>query len=72
MKIIALAALLCLAACADSTPVNADNEPRAQREYPTGSNIPRKSRDTDATVYDREAVERAQSSSHGGDGTMRR
>jgi hypothetical protein len=62
-----LAALLLVAACAEPAANTGGATPRAEREYPTGSNIPRRSRDTDGVqVYDREAVQRSQDSSYGG------
>jgi hypothetical protein len=61
-----LAACLLISACAQTSVDNEDAAPRAEREYPTGSNIPRKHHETgDAQVYDRESVERAQQSSAG-------
>jgi hypothetical protein len=61
MKKILLCAAACLAAGCAST--QSSNEPAAQRverEYTTGSNIPRKSKGGDGVqVYDREAAERA-------------
>jgi hypothetical protein len=62
-----LAACLLVSACAQTSVDNEGAAPRAEREYPTGSNIPRKHHDTgDVQVYDRESVERAQQSSAGG------
>jgi hypothetical protein len=59
-----LLAALCagfLAGCAaNDAPQNADD--RVERQYVTGSNIPKKSRpgaDTGVTQYDRESFERA-------------
>jgi len=65
-KLTILGACLLVAACAETSVSNEGTTPRAEREYPTGSNIPRRHHDTgDAQVYDRESVERAQNSSTG-------
>ena len=53
------APLLLTGACA-TTEVNNGNEPVVQREYKTGSNIPKKKDEPgDATVYDASSLERA-------------
>lgn len=57
----ALATTTLLAGCASNEPA-ATTEAVAQREYPTGSNIPRKRAPGEAdgvSTYDREALERA-------------
>ncbi|HET7403756.1 MAG TPA: hypothetical protein VFJ62_18300 [Usitatibacter sp.] len=67
MKKLAILATLCLlAACAETSVNNEGSEPRAEREYPTGSNIPRKQHTNDgAQVYDRDAVQRTQEGAGG-------
>ena len=67
MKRLAILAALCLlAACAETAVNNEGSEPRAEREYPTGSNIPRKNRGpSDVQIYDREAVQRSQEGTAG-------
>ena len=57
----ALAAAIVLPGCAANEPAAA-TESVAQREYPTGSNIPRKRAPNEAdgvSTYDKEALERA-------------
>jgi len=57
------AALAALGGCAANQPMASTDEATA-REYPTGSNIPRKSKAGSAdgvSTYDREALERARS-----------
>lgn len=60
--LLGIAAACALVGCAADQPTTASNEPVSQREYPTGSNIPRK-RSADSTdgvsTYDREALDRA-------------
>lgn len=67
MKHLAIVAALCLlTACAETAVNNDGSQPRAEREYPTGSNIPRKNREpSDVQVYDREAVKRSQEGTAG-------
>jgi hypothetical protein len=59
------AVVAALAGCASNQPV-ASAEDVGAREYPTGSNIPRKGRSTTDGVkaYDREELERARSQAH--------
>jgi hypothetical protein len=72
-----MASAMALGACATNEPAAA-TEQVSQREYPTGSNIPRK-RDAGATdgvqTYDKEALERARNeipqTPRGGLGTSR-
>ena len=57
------AALVALGGCAANEPM-ASTEEATTRDYPTGSNIPRKSKAGSAdgvSTYDREALERARS-----------
>jgi uncharacterized lipoprotein YajG len=61
-----LAALALLAACAEPAANTGNAEPRAQKEFSTGSNIPRKGGPSEVSVYDREAVQRSQEMSYGG------
>ena len=57
------APLLLAGACATTDNGNSGSIPAAQREYKTGSNIPKKSDDRgDAVIYDKESVERARDS----------
>lgn len=59
--LLSIAAASALAAgCAAEQP-STSTEPVAQREYPTGSNIPRKKSDSPdgVSTYDREALEKA-------------
>jgi hypothetical protein len=61
LTLCALAAATLAAGCATPEPA-ASTEAVAQREYPTGSNIPRKRAPGDAdgvSSYDKEALERA-------------
>ena len=61
---LAVAALI--SGCATSEPA-ATTEAVAQREYPTGSNIPRKRAPNDAdgvSTYDKEALERARTEAY--------
>jgi len=57
-----IAATCALAGCATDQPTTAASDAAVQREYPTGSNIPRK-RPADSTegvsTYDKEALDRA-------------
>jgi len=57
-----LAAAFLATGCATNDAVATSNEDIASREYPTGSSIPRKSKNASpgTDVYNREAVERAQ------------
>jgi len=59
MKQVLAAAVLALVAagCASNEPVE-PNE-RLDREYVTGSNLPKKTRPGEVTVYDKETVQRA-------------
>ncbi|MBK8323130.1 MAG: hypothetical protein IPL06_10415 [Betaproteobacteria bacterium] len=59
MKLVLSAAVLALlaAGCASNEPVE-PNE-RLDREYVTGSNLPKKSRPGEVTTYDKEALQRA-------------
>jgi hypothetical protein len=57
--------LLCAAAfgsiaagCASTQSSNEPATERVEREYATGSNIPKKSKPSDVQVYDREAIEK--------------
>jgi len=54
----ALAASSVACGCA-STDTDSSNAPVAEREYQTGSNIPRRSANSAVTTVDREAAERA-------------
>lgn len=66
LTLCALAAATLLSACATNEPAAA-NEAVAQREYPTGSNIPRKRAPGEAdgvSTYDKEALERARNSQY--------
>lgn len=66
MKKLALLAIVAvLAACAEPAANTANSEAHGAREYPTGSNIPRKARENGVTIYDREAVMRSQEMSPG-------
>ena len=61
LTLCALAAAALLPGCSSNEPAVA-TEAVAQREYPTGSNIPRKRAPGEAdgiSTYDREALERA-------------
>jgi hypothetical protein len=65
-KLILLASISLLAACAQPAANNAKNaEAHGTREYPTGSNFPRRAQESGVTVYDREAVMRSQEMSPG-------
>jgi PBP1b-binding outer membrane lipoprotein LpoB len=59
MKLVLSAAVLALllAGCATHEPIE-PNE-RLNTEYVTGSNLPRKSRPSEVTTYDKESVQRA-------------
>ncbi len=60
LSLVAAAAIL--AACATANDPSAATEQVSQREYPTGSNIPRKRAPGEAdgvSTYDKEALERA-------------
>jgi hypothetical protein len=66
LTLCALAAATLFSGCTTSEPAAA-TEAVAQREYPTGSNIPRKRAPNDAdgvSTYDREALERARTEAY--------
>lgn len=65
-KLVLLAMLPLVAACAADPAASTQSAPRRERaEATTGSNIPRRAQTGDVTVYDRDSVERAQQSTYG-------
>ena len=61
MKKILLCAMAFASIAAGCASTQSSNEPateRVEREYATGSNIPKKSKPSDVQVYDREAIEK--------------
>jgi len=59
MKRVLSAAVLALlaAGCASNEPIEPSE--RHDREYVTGSNLPKKTRPSEVTTYDKEAIQRA-------------